>query len=329
MSTPQRTGPTGQRPYARESAEDATLTRNLRFELAGEEGRALIGSYAISFALAAAFLLFVYLYPEIPPPIPERISVLDLPPPEEVQLPPPPEPTQTQEAEAAPQRQTQTQTPRPSPATQRTTTTSGGDVGDAFRGTPATGGVAGSVAGQLRGVDVSGGGNAPGGGGTGTKAVIRGGSGSGTAATPGRGGVPGDAGTAGNIGGVSGSGGVGIARIGVSTPQVITAPDVGRGGRDMGALGSFVRSHQRELQFCYQEHGLKVNPSLAGTIHVAIGIAGSGQVSSASVNRRSWSGAGVSAVESCVLSRIRAWRFPASDAGPGTYSFPFNFTRGG
>lgn len=329
MSTPQRTGPAGQRPINRESADDATLTRNLRFELAGEEGRALMGSYAISFALAAAFLIFVYLYPEVPDPIPPEIIVTTLPA-EQPELPPPPTPQPEEEAAAPAAAPTRTETPRPNPAPRRTTTTSTGDVQGAFAGAAATGGVAGNVAGVLRGVDVtSGTGGAPGGGGTGTKAVISGGTGSGTSSTPGRGGVAGDPGAAGSIGGVGGTGGVGRAQIGVSRPAVIDAPPLVAGGRDMGDLGSFVRSRQRELQFCYQEHGLKVNPSLAGTINVAIGIAGSGQVTSATVNRRTWSGAGVSAVESCVVSKIRGWRFPRSDAGAGTYSFPFNFTRGG
>lgn len=322
MSGPPRTRTGG--PQDRGTMPSASFTRNLRYELAGEEGRAMLGSYAISFALGLAFLLLVYLYP----PIEERVE----PPPEIVVVvvpdeqpqPPPPQPEATAE-EPAPQQREQ---PRPAQRQpQRTTQSVGGDVSDAFRGQAGTGGFAGNVAGVLSGVDVrSGTGGSPGSAGTGTRAVISGGTGTGTAATPGRGGVTGDPGAGGQIGVVGGSGGVGRARVGMSAPRAVDVPLAGR-SRNMGDLGTFVRSRQAELRFCYQEHGLKVNPGLAGTITVSIGIAESGRVTSASISNRTWSGAGVSAVESCVLSRIRGWRFPAaSDVGTGTYAFPFNFT---
>jgi TonB family protein len=302
----------------------ASFTRNLRYELAGEEGRAMLGSYAISFALGLAFLLLVYLYPPIEERIDEPPQVVVVEVPEE--RPPPPQPEPTAE-EPAPQQREQ---PRPAPQRQpqRTTQTAGGDVSDAFRGQAGTGGLAGNVAGVLSGVDIaSGTGGSPGSAGTGTRAVISGGTGTGTAPTPGRGGVTGDPGAGGQIGRVGGTGGVGRARVGVSAPRAVDVPDIGR-SRNMGDLGTYVRSRQAELRFCYEEHGLKVNPGLAGTITVSIGIAESGRVTSASISNRTWSGAGVSAVESCVLSRIRGWRFPAaSGVGTGTYAFPFNFTR--
>lgn len=301
----------------------ASFTRNLRYELAGEEGRAMLGSYAISFALGAAFLLLVYLYPPIEDRIepPVIVDVVQVPP----EQPPPPEPEPEQEAAPAATQPRQQAAPRPQPT--RTQQTAGGDVSNVFGGA-ATGGFAGDVAGTLRGVDVrTGTGGAAGSAGTGTKAVISAGTGTGSAATRGRGGVQGDAAAAGSIGNVGGTGGVGRARVGVSAPRPVDVPDIGR-SRNMGDLGTFVRSRQAELRFCYEEHGLKQNPNLAGTITVAIGIAESGRVTSASVTNRTWSGAGVSAVESCVLSRIRGWRFPAaSDVGTGTYAFPFNFTR--
>ena len=318
----QRTNPTGPRPSGRDNAESATFTRNLRYEFASEEGRALMGSYAISFLLAAAFLLFVYLYPPIEEPIEDQITFVELPPEEPIQPPPQPEPQPEQPA--APRNNP---TPRPSnPRPRTTTTTSGGDVATAFQGQGSTGGVAGNVAGTLRGVEVAGGGGTVGGGGTGTRAVISGGAGSGTAPTAGRGGVTGSSGAEGSIGTVGGTGSVGRGTVGIRPPSVVEAPAIGA-SRDMGDLGAFVRNRNRELQFCYEEHGLKANPNLGGTIHVSIGIRGNGSVTSASVNRRTWSGAGASAVESCVLGKIRAWRFPSSDAGDGVYSFPFNFTR--
>src|SRR6476660_4180882 len=62
MATPLRParasgGPPTRRP------EETTFTRGLRFEWASEEGRALVGSYAISGTLGIAFLLLVHLMP--------------------------------------------------------------------------------------------------------------------------------------------------------------------------------------------------------------------------------------------------------------------------
>ncbi|HUF26864.1 MAG TPA: AgmX/PglI C-terminal domain-containing protein [Gemmatimonadaceae bacterium] len=323
MTSPHRSGPGGPRPPNRERAEPTTFTRSLRYELAGEEGRALVGSYAISFTLAALFLLFVYLSDlpaETPREIPE-ITFVELEPIET------PEPPQAQVEEAAPATTPRPGPARPAPAPRVTRETAGGDVGGAFAGQSSTGGFTGNVAGALRGVDISSGTAGAPSAGTGSKAVISGGAGTGTAATPGRGGVTGDAATGGAIGRVTGAGGVGRAAVSVASPSVVRAPDLPGPGRDMGDLGAFVRSRMAELQFCYQEHGLKVNPQLAGTVNIAIGIGSAGNVTSASVQRRTWSGAGASAVESCVLSRIRGWRFPRSATGDAVYAFPFNFTR--
>jgi hypothetical protein len=98
-------------------------------------------------------------------------------------------------------------------------------------------------------------------------------------------------------------------------------------GRDVSELGNFVRSREAQLRFCYQERGLKVNPGLAGTVNVSITITGSGNVTGADVTSRTWSGGGAAEAESCILDKIRGWRFPSSSAGGGTYAFPFNFTR--
>src|SRR3954462_11635416 len=46
---------------------DAGLSRSLRYEIAGEEGRALLGSYTFAFALGIAWLLIVYFGPKTMP----------------------------------------------------------------------------------------------------------------------------------------------------------------------------------------------------------------------------------------------------------------------
>lgn len=307
---------TTQRPTSsRSNVANTTFTRNLRYELAGEEGRALLGSYGISISLAIVFLLFVYLSdpPMTVPGQEQRIAVefKDPPPPEEPE--PQPEPEQ-----AAP---AQRPTPRPQPRASQQRATTPTDVRSAFQRST-TGGMVGDVSNVLRGTEVAAGsGETPSRGGG--KVVLAAGEG-GVGSRPGRStGSPG--GTAG-VGQVAAGTGVGRAGVRVSSPSVVSAPDMGGPGRDMSDLGTFVRSRQSELRYCYEERGLKANPSLAGTIYVAIGIASSGRVTSANVTRRTWGGAGASDAESCIVGKIRNWRFPSSSAGEGTYSFPFNFT---
>src|SRR5512138_3486054 len=49
------------------NGRDAVFGRSLRYEIAGEEGRALLGSYVFSFALALAWLGIVYFGPRTSP----------------------------------------------------------------------------------------------------------------------------------------------------------------------------------------------------------------------------------------------------------------------
>jgi hypothetical protein len=228
--------------------------------------------------------------------------------------------------------------PRPGNAGSRTETNRAGAIGDAF-GTGSgsgTGGVVGDVSNVLRGVDVNsgsggtGGGLAgAGGGGTGGKTVLGYGQGGQGSRTPGRGGIGGGLGTGGGggggIGGVGGGGGIARTSIRISAPTAINVPDVVRAKGNMEELGTFVRSRSSQIQFCYSEYGLKVNPSLAGSVTTAITLTSSGSVTSVDASGRSWSGPGASEAESCIRNKIRAWRFPAGNEG--TYSFTFNLTR--
>jgi hypothetical protein len=113
----------------------------------------------------------------------------------------------------------------------------------------------------------------------------------------------------------------------IAPPRPIDAPSVAGPRRDVGELGTFVRGRESQLRFCYNEFGLKVNPALAGSVTAAVTLAANGGVSGVNVTSRTWSGAGSSETERCILEKIRGWRFPASDAGGGTYSFSFSFTR--
>ena len=349
MATTASPNPSG-RPRPRE--HETTFTRNLRYEWASEEGRALVGSYAISAALGILWILLVIFGPTTPPPellrAEERVAIdFTLPDvePEPAPAPVPAAPAATAERTPAPgptnRRPGPTGpergNPRPGPPGSRTETNRAGAIGDAF-GTGSgsgTGGVVGDVSGILRGVAVNsgsggtgGGRGGSGGGGTGGKTVLGYGEGGQGSRTPGRGGIGGGSGTGGGggggIGGVGGGGGVTRAAVRVGAPNVITPPPLGGPGRDVNDLGTYVRSREPQLRFCYQEYGLKQNPNLAGSVAVAITISGSGSVSDVDITGGTLSDA---QVRSCIQQRIRGWRFPSSSAGAGTYGFSFNFTR--
>jgi hypothetical protein len=93
------------------------------------------------------------------------------------------------------------------------------------------------------------------------------------------------------------------------------------------AFGNFVRTRSPQLQFCYEDTRAS-SPSLAGSATVAVTLASDGNVVNADIIRRSWSGKGSEVVETCMLSRVRGWRFPATNTEePLTHSFAVIFTR--
>jgi TonB family protein len=94
------------------------------------------------------------------------------------------------------------------------------------------------------------------------------------------------------------------------------------------AFGNFVRSREPQLQFCYADTRAQ-SPELAGSATVAVTLAADGNVLDAGIIRRSWSGKGADVVESCVLARVKSWRFPANqlDDQKQVLSFAVVFTR--
>jgi hypothetical protein len=310
----------------RSPVDDTSFTRNMRYEFADAEGRAIMYSWIGSFTLGVLWLLLVIFGPMVPPSIellrPDETAPIDV----KVEDLSPPAPTaQPAAAPAAP-------APRPAagggrPAPKKNDAQA---MGDAFGGaaTKKGGGMVGDVSNVLRGVDVnSGAGSTPGQSG---KAVIGYGMGGQGSRTPGRGGLGeglGNTPGGGGLGGVGGGGGVGFSSVSVAPPSVIHAEKIGGPGRNVSDLGNYVRGRQSQLQFCYQEYGLKVNPGLAGTINVAVTLTGAGSVTGVDVTNRTWSGAGASATEACIRQKVMSWRFPPSEQGGGTYSFSFVFSK--
>jgi hypothetical protein len=116
----------------------------------------------------------------------------------------------------------------------------------------------------------------------------------------------------------------------VASPTAYANAAMPASGPSLGspAFGNFVRTRGPQLQFCYEDTRAK-SPDLAGSATVAVTLAPDGNVLDAGIIRRSWSGKGSDVVESCVLSRVRSWKFPANqlDSEKQVLSFAVVFTR--
>ncbi|MEO6210213.1 MAG: AgmX/PglI C-terminal domain-containing protein [Gemmatimonadaceae bacterium] len=317
---------------ARKPVDDVSFTRQLRYEFADAEGRAILYSYGMSAVLGIIWLLLVLFLPA--PPNSINLLKEEEPVNIEVKAEDIPVPTPAPVAAAA------SSGGAPKTAAAPAKNPGGGKGGppkndtrainDAFGGGSSnnTGGMVGDVSNALRGTSVATGtGSAPGAQG---KAVIGYGAGGQSSRTPGRGGLGeglGGTGSGSGIGGVGGGGGVGFATVKVAPPSVIHAENIGGPGRNVSDLGDYVRGRNSQLQFCYSEYGLKTNPALAGSVAVAVTLTSEGSVTGVDITKRTWSGPGAAEAESCIKQRISGWKFPSSDHGGGTYSFSFSFSR--
>jgi hypothetical protein len=93
-------------------------------------------------------------------------------------------------------------------------------------------------------------------------------------------------------------------------------------------VDAVVRSRQREVQFCFEESGLKADPELTGIFAMMLTLDTSGAVARVDPVRGEWSGPDGAAVETCVMQRARAWRFPRQVAlAPARHEVTFHFAR--
>lgn len=321
--------PAGGGPGSRNALE-TSLSRALRFELASEEGRVMIGSWLVSAVLGVLWVLLVVYGP--------ATSASHLLPPEErpievrFEAPPPPPPPPAPVAAPVPTPAPKPAAPSPEAAAERAKAREAlhvAQIGAAFGAAPQAGnGPVGDVSNVLRGVDVHASGASAPGGMNGGKTVLAYGQGGAGVRTPGRTGIAGvEAGEGiGAVGAVGAGAGIGHAGVAVSAPRAVAGAPLGSPGRDASALGNAVREHEPQLRFCYQEYGLKVNPSLAGSVTLSLTINVAGSIKAATLPDRTWAGSGVAATESCILDKVRAWSFPSAAGGAGTYEFSFNFT---
>ncbi len=299
-------------PNAGRTPNESSFGTSLRFELADDEGRALLGSYAISAAIGIAFLLLLHFGPRVQPvPVvpaanPIAISVGNLQPMDRPIIP------DVAESRASAAR---------GRAAGGAATSAAAVIGRALGAT--SGGLAGMVEdaqGILSRVAVSAG---VGGTALGGKVVLApGGGGSGSAA-PGRGGIAGGAGSSADIGGVGGAPGLARAAVSVGAPATIPVAGLPELGRESGEVGTFVRERSAQLRYCYQG-GLARDAGLAGSMTLVLTIGTDGAVSAAEIVRPTWSGPAAADTEQCIVRRARAWHLSGAR---GTYSLPLSFTR--
>ncbi len=118
------------------------------------------------------------------------------------------------------------------------------------------------------------------------------------------------------------------APVSTPLPRVVASASSNRASRGSAQVGDFVRAREQQLQFCYREARI-AQPDLTGSATISVTLAEDGAVRDASIVRSGWSSKSKSAreVESCVLDRVRAWRFPAGRSDDQhTHSFAVIFS---
>ena len=95
-----------------------------------------------------------------------------------------------------------------------------------------------------------------------------------------------------------------------------------------GQVEAVVRAHHREVQFCFEETGLKTDPELKGMFAIVLTLDTLGAVSRVDPSWREWTGPDGTAVETCVMQRALTWKFPPRLAAtPARHEVTFQFSR--
>ena len=133
-------------------------------------------------------------------------------------------------------------------------------------------------------------------------------------------------GTKGGGRGRGGYGSIDLGGKGKDSTRVIPGKTTVVGGLDKDVIMKVIKRHQNEIKFCYEQE-LQKNPALGGKVAVAWTIDPAGGVSEANVSESSIGNANV---ESCIVQRIRRWKFP-EPAGGGVVNvtFPWIFKAAG
>lgn len=98
-------------------------------------------------------------------------------------------------------------------------------------------------------------------------------------------------------------------------------------GVDDATVQNLVGQWRPDLMYCYTQYGLREHTALTGALVVRLALSPSGNVGHSVIGSRRWSGDGGPDVESCIRSRIAAWRFPPARAG-SIHTFSLEFAPG-
>lgn len=133
-------------------------------------------------------------------------------------------------------------------------------------------------------------------------------------------------GTKGGGRGRGGYGSIDLGGKGKDSTRVIPGKTTVVGGLDKDVIMKVIKRHQNEIKFCYEQE-LQKNAALGGKVAVAWTIDPTGGVSEANVSESSIGNANV---ESCIVQRIRRWKFPEPQGGGVVnVTFPWIFKAAG
>ena len=106
----------------------------------------------------------------------------------------------------------------------------------------------------------------------------------------------------------------------VGSPTAAQPADSLRPDRDIRFVAM---RHAGDVRGCYEREGLRRNPTLQGTVEVALTVLPTGAVDSVTVDSSKFAGVGAAEVVSCIRTLTRHWRFERGPFGIETVVFPF------
>ncbi|MCK6597100.1 MAG: AgmX/PglI C-terminal domain-containing protein [Bdellovibrionaceae bacterium] len=124
---------------------------------------------------------------------------------------------------------------------------------------------------------------------------------------------------------ISGMGALKAGKVGQGGVGLIEDESEIVGGLDREEIANYIKTQLGQILYCY-ERQLSANKELFGKVSVKFTISGNGKVEAQSINDTSLKN---SQVESCMLNKISAWKFPTPKGGTKvivTYPFMFKST---
>jgi TonB family protein len=129
-------------------------------------------------------------------------------------------------------------------------------------------------------------------------------------------------GTKGSGGGRGGYGDVDLGGRGKEETQFVPGRTIVVGGLSRDVINRIIQRHYNEVKYCY-ERELTKDPGLYGKVTVLFVIDGAGRVGDALVQQSTM---GSEPVESCIVSHVRRWAFPAPEGGSTVQvTYPYVF----